>query len=97
MTKEELKTFLPRKSGVVLKVEAKKKSSIILLDANEHNIHTHTYVVFSMGPLVTDLELNEEVYPMTAVLGKLEVEDSDNNESYYYCEESFIKLRQTKV
>jgi hypothetical protein len=97
MTKDELKTFLPRKAGVILKVEAKKKSSIILLEGDGHNIHTHTYVVFAMGPNVQELEIGEEVYPMTAVLGKLEVEDSDNNESYYYCEESFIKLRQTKA
>ena len=94
MTKEELKSFLPRKSGVILKVEAKHKSSIILPGEPDHSIHSHIYTVYAMGSKVEDLKVGEEVYPMVAVLGKLEVEDSDNNESYYYCEESFIKLRK---
>lgn len=94
MTIDELKRFLPRKSGVVLEVIKKNKSGIILPGQSEHDITTHTYKVFSKGPNVVDLEEGEEVYPMTAVLGKLEVNGVDEHTSYYYCEDSFIKLHR---
>jgi len=94
MKAEDLKVFLPRKSGVVLIAEAKKKSSIILTDAIDTGVDTHVYTVLSKGPNVVDLEVGEQVYPMTAVLAKLDIEDADQNRVYYYCEESFIKLHK---
>jgi len=94
MKVDELKHFLPRGRGVVLTVEKKSKSGIIIPGQADHDILTHVYKVYLMGPLVEDLAIGEEVYPMTAVLANLNIEDASENLFYVYCEDSFIKLHK---
>ena len=94
MTKEELQEFVPRKSGVIVRENRKSKSSIILLDAKDADTYRYTYFVFAKGPKVEELEVGEEVFPMAGMLADLHIEGLDDNESFYYCEESFIKLRK---
>jgi co-chaperonin GroES (HSP10) len=94
MKVEDLKTFLPRKSGVVLKSIAKSKSGIILPGQADYDTSTHTFVVVSMGPKVEDLKEGEEVYPMAAALATLTIDDCGKDEAYFYCEDSFLKLHK---
>jgi len=94
MTKEELKEFVPRKNGVVIRENKKSKSSIILLDSKDSDTYRYTYFVFAKAPRVEELEIGEEVFPMAGMLADLHIEGLGEDETFYYCEDSFIKLHK---
>lgn len=94
MTKEELAMFTPRKNGVIVKETKTAISTLILLGDGNKNLNKYTYSIFAKGPKVEELEVGEEVFPMMGALAELNIDNLNDNESFYYCEDSFIKLRR---
>ena len=94
MKKKELLNAVPRANNVIIRgaLNNVTKGGIHIPESVQRENGEVKYFVVAFGNKVEELTVGDEVYLADMALALLNVEDADDNESFYYTPDTFIKF-----